>query len=66
MAFLIIIDGYSADKGFEGFVSVTESRLVVRHDGHVSWSLPLIVKSSCAVDVAYFPFDSQVRSILPY
>ena len=40
-------------------MNVKESKAFVRFDGHVFWSLPLIVKSACAVDVKYFPFDNQ-------
>ena len=31
----------------------------VNSSGHVAWSLPLIIKSSCSVDVTLFPFDNQ-------
>jgi len=49
----------SADRGDDGFVSLNESRVTIRHDGHVTWVVPLIVHSACAVDVTYFPFDDQ-------
>ena len=55
---------YSAEKGYEGFMYVNASKAFVRHDGHVFWSLPLIVKSSCAVDVKYFPFDNQHCNVI--
>lgn len=29
----------------------------------ITWRIPLIVKSSCAVDIAYFPYDRQSCSI---
>ena len=35
----------------------------VNSSGHVAWSLPLIIKSSCSVDVTLFPFDNQKCSI---
>ena len=50
---------FSAQKGFEGYVQVIESKAFAHSDGHVFWSLPLITKSSCVVDVKYFPFDNQ-------
>lgn len=36
-----------------------ETNVVLRHDGQVMWDQPAITKSSCSVDVAFFPFDLQ-------
>lgn len=36
-----------------------ETNVVIRHDGKVMWDSPAITKSSCKVDVSYFPFDGQ-------
>lgn len=36
-----------------------ETNVVLRNDGQVMWDQPAITKSSCSVDVAYFPFDLQ-------
>lgn len=33
--------------------------MVLRNDGQVMWDQPAITKSSCSVDVAFFPFDVQ-------
>lgn len=33
--------------------------MVIRNDGQVMWDQPSITKSSCSVDVAFFPFDVQ-------
>lgn len=33
--------------------------MVLRYDGLIIWDSPAITKSSCVVDVTYFPFDSQ-------
>ncbi|ETE65726.1 Neuronal acetylcholine receptor subunit alpha-9, partial [Ophiophagus hannah] len=30
-----------------------------KYDGKITWDAPAITKSSCVVDVSYFPFDSQ-------
>ena len=36
-----------------------ESKVEIRFDGHVAWEAPAIYKSFCAIDVRYFPYDSQ-------
>lgn len=36
-----------------------ETNVVIRNDGQVMWDQPSITKSSCSVDVAFFPFDAQ-------
>lgn len=36
-----------------------ETNVVLRSDGHIMWDSPAITKSSCRVDVSYFPFDGQ-------
>uniref|UniRef100_A0A8C1PQI1 Cholinergic receptor, nicotinic, alpha 10a n=1 Tax=Cyprinus carpio TaxID=7962 RepID=A0A8C1PQI1_CYPCA len=41
------------------FSSSMETNVVIRHDGQIMWDQPAITKTSCKVDVSYFPFDSQ-------
>ncbi|CAL8304648.1 unnamed protein product [Gadus morhua 'NCC'] len=41
------------------FSSSMETNVVLRNDGSVMWDQPAITKSSCSVDVAFFPFDMQ-------
>ncbi|XP_067825475.1 neuronal acetylcholine receptor subunit alpha-9 [Heptranchias perlo] len=36
-----------------------DTNVVLRYDGQITWDSPAITKSSCVVDVAYFPFDDQ-------
>eukprot|EP00105_Crassostrea_gigas_P015880 XP_011433049.1 PREDICTED: neuronal acetylcholine receptor subunit beta-3 [Crassostrea gigas] len=47
----------------EGFVNVTGSILIIDSSGIVTWTVPLIIKSSCPVDVTYFPYDQQTCEI---
>lgn len=49
----------SADKGSEGFIYMRDSRLLVDYHGQVKWAIPMMIKSSCTVNVRYFPFDNQ-------
>ncbi|CAK9297308.1 unnamed protein product [Gordionus sp. m RMFG-2023] len=37
----------------------TKCNLVLHHDGQVLWVPPSIYKSTCIMDVRYFPFDQQ-------
>ncbi|KAJ0061516.1 hypothetical protein NL108_005496, partial [Boleophthalmus pectinirostris] len=46
----------SADDEFS---SSMETNVALRSDGKVTWDQPSITKSSCSVDVAFFPFDLQ-------
>lgn len=46
----------SADGKYE--VSY-ESNVVMNHDGLTYWVPPAIYRSSCDIDVKYFPFDQQ-------
>uniref|UniRef100_A0A3B1IZP4 Neuronal acetylcholine receptor subunit alpha-10 n=1 Tax=Astyanax mexicanus TaxID=7994 RepID=A0A3B1IZP4_ASTMX len=41
------------------FSSSMETNVVIHHDGQIMWDQPAISKSSCKVDVSFFPFDSQ-------
>ncbi|GAB6031876.1 hypothetical protein CHUAL_010272 [Chamberlinius hualienensis] len=46
----------NADGNFE--VTLT-TKAILHHTGNVEWKPPAIYKSSCEIDVEYFPFDEQ-------
>uniref|UniRef100_A0A4W5MD32 Cholinergic receptor nicotinic alpha 10 subunit n=1 Tax=Hucho hucho TaxID=62062 RepID=A0A4W5MD32_9TELE len=46
----------NADSHFTGSM---DTNVVIRHDGQIIWDSPVITKSSCKVDVSFFPFDAQ-------
>ncbi|CAF1318383.1 unnamed protein product [Adineta ricciae] len=37
----------------------TRSKAQIRYDGTVIWNPPMIYKSYCAINIAYYPFDIQ-------
>ena len=37
-----------------------EARVVVEHVGKMLWIPQALFKSSCSVEISYFPFDVQV------
>ncbi|XP_042208191.1 acetylcholine receptor subunit alpha-L1-like [Homarus americanus] len=41
------------------YIITTMTKAVLHHNGIVTWSPPAIFKSSCVIDVRYFPFDQQ-------
>ncbi|KAL4717283.1 hypothetical protein ACJJTC_017170 [Scirpophaga incertulas] len=41
------------------YVVTTMTKAVLHHTGKVLWTPPAIFKSSCEIDVRYFPFDQQ-------
>lgn len=47
----------SADDFTEGYM---QSKAMVKPDGEVFWSPPAKLRSSCKIDVTFFPFDDQV------
>ena len=47
---------HSADGRFEGSLM---TKAIVRWDGTITWTPPASYKSSCTMDVTFFPFDRQ-------
>ncbi|XP_059123897.1 neuronal acetylcholine receptor subunit alpha-5, partial [Peromyscus eremicus] len=45
----------NADGRFEG----ASTKTIVRYNGTVTWTQPANYKSSCTIDVTFFPFDLQ-------
>ncbi|VUZ57268.1 unnamed protein product [Hymenolepis diminuta] len=50
----------SVDGEFE---ATFKPNVVLQNDGHVLWIPPIIYKTSCEIDVKYFPFDEQTCRI---
>lgn len=47
---------FSADGNFEVTLA---TKATLNYTGRVEWRPPAIYKSSCEIDVEYFPFDQQ-------
>lgn len=53
----IFIYVYSADSTYQ--TAVINTNVIVQYTGEVVWLSHGIYKSSCEINVEYFPFDSQ-------
>jgi hypothetical protein len=47
---------HSADEGFD---NTFQTNVVVRHNGSCTYIPPGIFKSTCKIDITWFPFDDQ-------
>ncbi|GJQ72577.1 hypothetical protein Trydic_g1244 [Trypoxylus dichotomus] len=56
VSLLSVIMFISADGNFEVTLA---TKATIYHQGLVEWKPPAIYKSSCEIDVEYFPFDEQ-------
>ena len=53
---LLLLLGSSADEKFDG---TFQTNVVVSHDGSCLYVPPGIFKSTCKIDITWFPFDDQ-------
>ncbi|KAL8593149.1 hypothetical protein ACOMHN_009804 [Nucella lapillus] len=51
----------NADGGTSGFMRGTYVQ--IQSNGRVLWPVPLRLRSSCSVQIMYFPFDSQICTL---
>ena len=51
-----ILHFHSADERFDG---TFQTNVVARHDGSMLYVPPGIFKSTCKIDITWFPFDDQ-------
>ena len=50
----------NADGNFTGQFN---TKATLKSSGEVEWSCPMIFRSSCQIDVTYFPYDTQNCSL---
>ena len=51
---------YSANDNSDGALDKFDTYIVVEFNGKNTWLAPVIFKSTCKINVAFFPFDEQV------
>ena len=47
------------NSAHEGFDNTFQTNVVVRHNGSCNYIPPGIFKSTCKIDITWFPFDDQ-------
>lgn len=60
--FNVFFSPFSADVS--SYKSSISTNVIVTNDGNVTWLSMVIFRSSCAIDVKYFPFDEQNCTLL--
>ena len=44
-------------------IGILSTNVIVTSEGSVTWLSSAVFKSSCAIDVEFFPFDEQICSM---
>lgn len=57
MTFVIIRLIFDSADG--DYIVTTMTKAILHYDGRVVWTPPAIFKSSCEINVEFFPFDEQ-------
>ena len=61
--YYITSDVRSIDETKSSVDMFAKTNCIVQSNGKILWATPAITKSSCQVDITYFPFDTQVCSL---
>jgi len=51
---------FSANDNSDGALNKFDTDISVHFSGKNTWLAPVIFKSTCKINVAFFPFDEQV------
>lgn len=57
------MSSFSADSVFSGGLEKYKTRVILEDDGRNAWYSPASFRSTCNIDVTYFPFDEQKCSM---
>lgn len=58
------IKEFSFDSADGNFEVTLATKATLNYTGRVEWKSPAIYKSSCEIDVEYFPFDEQQTCVM--
>lgn len=53
----------SAEKYFKSEYT-NDFRVMIQHDGRISWTFGGHFKTACSLDIEYYPFDEQTCEIV--
>ncbi|XP_065657572.1 neuronal acetylcholine receptor subunit alpha-9 isoform X2 [Hydra vulgaris] len=53
----------NAEKGIQGFDQYGKTRITISSNGEIVWLMPTILRSTCKLDMRFFPFDEQVCNL---
>ncbi len=54
---------FSIDSDYPAAIKADGSTIVVIYNGQMFWNILSILRSSCEIDVSYFPFDNQTCTL---
>lgn len=55
----IVLHNNVNEEGDHGEQYLFDTKVIISHDGTVTWLSPNLIKSSCKINVKYFPWDTQ-------
>eukprot|EP00111_Clytia_hemisphaerica_P019011 TCONS_00056209-protein len=56
---LMLYNNAEKDDNFGGSLDQLPTRVMVNHEGSVTWLAPAIITGKCPMNIRYFPFDTQ-------
>ena len=54
---------FSAKEQPQTHLEMYRSKVLIRDEGQVTWTTPVMWKATCSVDVTWFPIDMQVGNL---
>ncbi|XP_047123166.1 neuronal acetylcholine receptor subunit alpha-10 isoform X1 [Hydra vulgaris] len=54
----------NAEQDFQGLDYYGKTKVIVYSDGNIVWLIPTLLRTTCKLDMSYFPFDEQVCPLI--